>query len=234
MKYKKDSLGTRMKTYEEVSRNFLIKKVPVIIRLDGKSFHTLTRHCDKPFDSRIMDAMSNSVEYLVNNIQGCKVSYTQSDEATLLLTDYEDIKTGCWFEYNVQKLTSIAASMMSVAFNHYYKPDKFQVFDARAFNIPKEDVVNCFLWRAKDWERNSIQMLAQANFSHKELQGLNQEKLHNLLHTIGKNWTTDLTDREKNGRFFIKNPDNKFIIKDDIKPTYLSIEEELRDLIYTT
>lgn len=224
MKYKKDSLGDRMKTFESVSKTFLMKKVPVMIRLDGKAFHTLTRHANKPFDTRLMDAMSDSVEYLIKNIQGCKVAYTQSDEVSLLLTDYETIQTGCWFEYNVQKLASVSASLMSVAFNHYYKPDNLQVFDSRVFNIPREDITNCFLWRAKDWQRNSIQMLAQSNFSHKELQGLNQEKLHNLLYTKGINWTTDLTQREKNGRFFIKGELNRFIINDDIKPNYQDVD----------
>ena len=94
MQHKNDSLGNRIKRYENVNRNYLTKKVPVMLRLDGKSFHTLTRHCNKPFDIRIMDAMSNSVEYLMNNIQGCKVGYLQSDGISLLLTDYDDIKTG--------------------------------------------------------------------------------------------------------------------------------------------
>lgn len=49
MAKKNDSLGDRMKGYEDVSRNFLTRRVPAIIRLDGKAFHTFTKGMEKPF-----------------------------------------------------------------------------------------------------------------------------------------------------------------------------------------
>lgn len=222
--YTKDGLGDRQKRYEYNTRYYLTKKVPVIIRLDGRAFHSLTKQCQKPFDVRFMDAMSDSCMSLIKNIQGAKAIYTQSDEATILLTDYEDIKTGAYFDYNLSKILSIVSSTMSVEFNKNYQPTKIQVFDARAFNIPREDVVNNFLWRAQDWNRNSIQMYAQANFSQKQLHKKNKQGLHDILHTIGKNWTTDLTDREKNGRFIIKQG-AEFVINDKVLPTYESIAQ---------
>ena len=100
---KKDALGNRMKAYEGASRNFLTRRIPVIIRLDGKAFHTFTKGMEKPFDRVLMRAMQNTMKHLCENIQGCVFGYTQSDEITLVLTDYATIKTDAWFDYNVQK-----------------------------------------------------------------------------------------------------------------------------------
>lgn len=117
MANKKDSLGDRMKGYENVSRNYLTHRVPVIIRLDGKAFHTFTRGMEKPFDPILTQTMQQTMKSLCENIQGCVLGYTQSDEITLVLTDYATIKTDAWFNYNIQKMTSIAASMATLAFN---------------------------------------------------------------------------------------------------------------------
>ena len=225
-----DSLGDRMKRYEQVSKLFLTKKVPVIGRLDGNAFHTLTKHCKKPFDESLMNAMSDSCIAVMNKIQGCKVAYTQSDEVTFLITDYETIDTMAWFDYNVSKLVSISASTMSVAFNKSFESPYDAIFDARFFNVPKEDVINNFLWRAKDWNRNSLQMYCRSIFSHKQLHGANRETMHNMLHESGKKWTTDLNDRERNGRFFIKTSSG-IIVNDTILPTYQSMESIIKEFL---
>ena len=116
----KDSLGDRMKGYENISRNYLTRRIPAIIRIDGKAFHTFTRGMKKPFDRILMSTMQDVMKYLCENIQGCVFGYTQSDEITLVLTDYEKITTDAWFGYNIQKMSSIAASMASVAFNKFF------------------------------------------------------------------------------------------------------------------
>jgi tRNA(His) guanylyltransferase len=217
-----DSLGDRMKGYEKVSRGQLVKRMPVIVRVDGKAFHTLTRGCEKPFDEKIMDSIYLAAKETSKQIQGFKVAYVQSDEVTFLLTDYEEINTEGWFNYNINKMVSISAAMMSVYFTQFFGRQGF--FDGRAFNVPKEDVVNCFLWRAQDWKRNSMQMYARANFSHKELHKKNVEDMHNMLHSIGKNWATDLTERQKNGTFILKDK-----TRHDILPTYESINSIVMD-----
>nr|WP_290461235.1 tRNA(His) guanylyltransferase Thg1 family protein [Acutalibacter muris] len=210
MSNKNDSLGDRMKRYEGVSRNFLTRRVPVVIRLDGKAFHTFTRGMKKPFDRILMNAMQETMKYLCKNVQGCVFGYTQSDEITLVLTDYATIKTDAWFGYNVQKMTSIAASMATLAFNacfidnaeaavQYYDTEssiqgalefdysvyesKFgsAMFDARAFSVPVDDVCNCLIWRQQDATRNSIEAVGQANFSHKELQGKSCNDIQEML-----------------------------------------------------
>ena len=181
-------LGDRMKRYESVSRTYSTRRVPVIIRIDGKAFHTFTRGFDKPFDDALTAAMQNTMKDLCENIQGCVFGYTQSDEITLVLTDYATLTTDAWFDYNIQKLCSIAASMATLYFNQSFKQETdFQIyrnlhenvydkvllkgamFDARVFTIPKEEVCNCLIWRQQDAIRNSIEATGQAHFSHKQL-----------------------------------------------------------------
>lgn len=213
MAIKKDSLGDRMKAYESIPKTFLTRRIPIIIRLDGKAFHTFTRGMKKPFDSILIQTMQETMKYLCENIQGCVLGYTQSDEITLVLTDYETITTDAWFGYNVQKMTSISASMATLAFNRiferlvYEKHDMYfadkegisaeqalylekmfmkfnkALFDSRVFSIPKEEVCNCLIWRQQDATRNSIQSVGQANFSQKQLNGKSCDMIQDMLFT---------------------------------------------------
>lgn len=204
---KKDSLGDRMKEfYENRSKLYLPRRVPVIIRLDGKAFHTFTKGFKRPYDEILHNTMNSTMKYLCENIQGCKLGYTQSDEITLLLTDYDTITTDAWFGYGMQKVCSVAASMATLAFNRFfrenfnealsnlgspidsdpylstlYKKLDCAMFDARCFSIPKDEVTNCFIWRQQDATRNAIQMLGQCNFSHKELHGKSCNDIQDML-----------------------------------------------------
>jgi len=225
-KVKKDSLGDRMKRYEGVSKGSLVSRIPVILRLDGCHFHSFTRGFQKPFDEPFMTAMQHTMKYLCENIQGCVFGYTQSDEITLVLIDYQKINSSAWFDNEIQKMCSVSASMAAMAFNNYFKDNVNKdgaigiadaqwnaymraiktgaYFDCRAFNVPQSDVCNCILWRQQDAVRNSIQALAQANFPHKELQNLNCNQLQEKLFTEkGINWN-DLTIPEKRGTACIK------------------------------
>ena len=202
----KDSLGDRMKeNYENRAKTYLVRRMPVIIRLDGKAFHTFTKGLKKPYDEIFHNAMNATMKYLCENIQGCKLGYTQSDEITLLLTDYDTLTTAAWFDYNVQKICSVSASMATMKFNDVFSElyhkilfeeedptanpylnvlfDKLNkaMFDSRCFNIPKEEVTNCFIWRQQDATRNAIQMLGQCNFSHKELQNKSCNDIQDML-----------------------------------------------------
>lgn len=210
MSNKKDSLGDRMKeNYENRAKTYLVRRMPVIIRLDGKAFHTFTRGLKKPYDEIFHNTMNATMKYLCENIQGCKLGYTQSDEITLLLTDYDTLTTDAWFDYSVQKMCSVSASMATMAFNKYLEAETFKyvdaliakqdlnsdheyidvlerkignaMFDSRCFNIPVEEVTNCFIWRQQDATRNAIQMLGQCNFSHKELQDRSCNDIQDML-----------------------------------------------------
>ena len=214
-----NEIGKRMKEYyENIPKNKLMRRAPVIIRIDGKAFHTFTRGFKRPFDEILIKSMQETMKYLCENIQGCVLGYTQSDEISLLLVDYKNLNSSAWFDYEVQKMCSIAASMATMAFNKsftknaeefmtdcaasyemeglcgkgteeyklcevYQKAmEKGAMFDARCFNIPKEEVTNYFYWRQLDAIRNSIQMIGQANFSHRELQFKTCEDIKDMLY----------------------------------------------------
>lgn len=224
-----DSLGDRIKRYEATFNYTTVKRIPLMIRVDGKAFHTLLNKAKKPFDYLFMNCMREASFDTAKEMQGFKAAYIASDETTFCLTDYDDINTQGWFDYKLSKVISISAALMSVNFNKYYKPDSFPVFDSRAFSVPIDDVVNTFLWRAKDWQRNSIQMYARNFFSHKQLNNKSIEIIHEMLHSIGKNWTKDLDNREKNGTFIILNKETGIKeIKTDILPSYIDIYNNLK------
>lgn len=113
----KTTLGDRMKNnYENISRYYLTRRMPVIIRIDGKAFHTFTRGFKKPFDDILVKTMQETMKYLCENIQGCVLGYTQSDEISLVLVDYAELTTDAWFGNNLQKMCSVSASMATMAF----------------------------------------------------------------------------------------------------------------------
>ena len=237
----RDDLGTRMKTfYEGISKTRLMRRCPVAIRIDGKAFHTFTRGFNKPFDEVLIESMQETMRYLCENIQGCVLGYTQSDEITLILVDYKKLNSSAWFDYEVQKMCSIASSMATMAFNKFFKKNvenleqyyaieyetngwygkgtpeyemcetyskavgKGAMFDCRCFNIPKEEVTNLIYWRQLDASRNSIQMVGQANFSHKELQNKSCNQIQDMLmEQKGINWN-DLPIYQKRGSCCIK------------------------------
>ena len=240
-----DDLGVRMKTfYEQIPKTKLMRRCPVAIRIDGKAFHTFTRGFQKPFDEVLIKSMQETMKYLYENIQGCVLGYTQSDEITLILVDYKKLTSSAWFDYEVQKLCSIAASMATMAFNNIFSKyvrgfdlalayndngidteenrklweiynkavNKGAMFDARCFNIPKEEVTNLVYWRQLDASRNSIQMVGQANFSHKELQNKSCNDIQDMLMIQkGINWN-DLPTYQKRGSCCVR---NKIVIESD-------------------
>lgn len=243
----KSSLAKRMKQYESVSKTTLVRRMPVIIRLDGRSFHTFTKGFKKPFDEVLVKSMQETMKYLCENIQGCVLGYTQSDEITLVLVDYQTLDSQPWFDNEIQKMCSISASMATMIFNKYFskyanlkarqiESEKFYcginddteefikkckeyrkladtyrksiengaMFDARCFNIPKEEVTNNIYWRQLDATRNSIQMVGQANFSHKELQNKSCNQIQDILFTQkGINWN-DIPTHLKRGSCCVK------------------------------
>lgn len=198
---KRDSLGDRMKgQYEDRSRVMLPRRTYTILRADGKAFHTFTRHCQKPHDQRLADAMDAAAVALCEEAQGSCFGYVQSDEISVLLTDFTTIHTDAWFDGNLQKIVSVAASIVTGAFARAWSGDKMPVFDCRAFTIPDPvEVENYFIWRQQDATRNSVSMLAQAHYSHGQLQKKNSADMHDMLHQKGINWN-DCSAGQKRGR----------------------------------
>ena len=240
-----DEIGKRLKrNYENVSKTKLMRRCPVAIRIDGKAFRTFTRNFEKPFDSIFRGSMRETMKYLCENIQGCVFGYTQSDEITLILIDYQTLDTDAWFDYEVQKICSISASMATMAFNRIFSKkvsrylddfyeawniskeeedyakaldkavDKGAMFDARCFNIPKEEVTNLVYWRQIDAIRNSVSMVGRTYFTDKELKGKKCEEVKDmLLEQKGIDWDTyDVSN--KWGSACIRTEDGWIIDKD--------------------
>jgi Uncharacterized conserved protein len=203
-----DQFGDRMKRYENVSRIYLPEKTPVIIRIDGKAFHTYTRGLEKPFSKDLSNIMWETTKFLCENIQGCVLGYHQSDEISLLLVNYKEVNTESWFKNNIQKMVSVSASLATAKFNELSKnvfPHKgLAFFDSRVFVLPKEEVTNYFVWRQQDAIKNSISMVAQANFPHKRLQGLNGKQMQELLFQEKEIIWDDLETWKKRGICLIK------------------------------
>lgn len=239
-------LANRMKDYEKRNRYYLQKRLPVIIRLDMRAGHNFTKGFKRPFDEIFMKTIAKTAQYLCANIQNVKMSYQQSDEISLLLVDYEKLDTDQWFDYRVDKLCSISASMATMEFNRRFIDNvdewvvsgeiqeeldsdtveqlyklqdayieaeyKGAMFDARVFNIPKEEVTNYFYWRQLDASRNSIQMVGQANFSHKELQYKSCNDIQDMLMTQKSiNWN-DFPIYQKRGSCVVR---NKVVLESD-------------------
>lgn len=226
------NIGDRMKAnYEDRARYYLTRRTPVIVRVDGRAFHTFTRGMNKPFDFGFMDAMRYAAGAVCDEAQGCKAAYIQSDEASFLLTDYDTLQTEAWFDSNKSKVETISASVMTAAFNQYIQRPVVAHFDARAFNIPREEVANYFLWRMLDWERNSVSMYCGAHFSPKQMHGQGRADQHEMLHSIDKNWTTDLDERTRNGMWIIRDEGGGWTWRDDILPQWAGIDAILQPMI---
>lgn len=195
-----DALGDRMKSqYEHRARLMLPRRTYTVVRLDGKAFHTYTRGLERPFDQQLMDDMTETARFLCTEVSGCQLAYTQSDEISLVLTDFATPKTQAWFDGSQQKIVSVSASMATAKFNEL-RPGRLAFFDSRAFTIPDPiEVENYMVWRQKDATRNSIIMAAQAKFSHRELHGKDGGEIQEMLWSVhGVNWN-DYDPRFKRG-----------------------------------
>ena len=219
----KDSLGDRMKGhYENRTRFLLPRRTYTILRIDGKAFHAYTKGCERPFDALLAEDMDSTAVALCKQIEGAQLAYVQSDEISLLLTDFADNQTQAWFDGNLQKLVSISASMATAHFNSFRwqrrpleergasdSPDLLQeaiaYFDSRAFTIPDPaEVENYFIWRQQDATRNSVSMTAQTHIPHERLQGKTSDEMQEMLwQECGINWN-DMPSGFKRGRCVVR------------------------------
>lgn len=233
-----DSLGDRMKGYEDVTRYNVLRRTPVIIRLDGRAFHTFTKclkHLDdlstSPYSTKMHDVMSATTVALVHQIQNVQFAYTQSDEISLLLRDWDKHETEQWFDGGIQKMISVSAAIASVTFNHFFRdirePESYNQlaqFDSRVFNLPKEEVTNYFIWRQQDASRNSVQMYGRHYFSQKQMHGKNNSMVQDMMmKEHGVNWN-DMPTWTKRGSCAYHRPEGMDypypVIHDDEIPLF--------------
>lgn len=222
-----DSLGDRMKRYELSTRQNLMRRTYTLLRIDGKAFHTYTKGLKRPFDDGLIDDMDAAAIYACKKIQGAVMAYVQSDEITIVITDFEKITTDAWFDNNVQKMVSVSASLVTSEFNRLrlkralhdklYDPEfpgnidchalddfltKFKTaeFDSRVWQMPTYDeVCNNLIWRQQDATRNSISSVAQSLYSHKELEGKDGNQKQEMIFQKGINWDS-YPSKYKRGR----------------------------------
>ena len=215
----KDSLGDRMKGhYEDRTRFLLPRRTYTILRIDGKAFHSYTKDCARPFDAPLMEDMDLTAVALCRQIEGAQIAYVQSDEISLLLTDFADSQTQAWFDGNLQKLVSISASIATAQFNSCrwqrlldaqgvadLRGGPTAHFDSRAFTVPDPaEVENYFIWRQQDATRNSVSMTAQAHLPHERLQGKTSDEMQEMLwQECGINWN-DMPGGFKRGRCVVR------------------------------
>lgn len=206
--------------YEDRTRIFLPRRTYTIIRIDGKAFHTYTKGLTRPFDDKLMEDMDSTAAYLCKNIQGAKFAFVQSDEISVLLTDFDEITTEGWYDGNIQKMVSVSASLATGVFNEL-RPGKLAFFDSRVFTIPsKTEVENYFIWRQQDTTRNSISSVAQSLYSPKQLEGKNSDQKQELIFQKGINWN-DYDPKYKRGRLIVK----KGYLKDTVERTKWAMDE---------
>lgn len=200
----KDNLSERMKDfYENRTKTFLPRRTYTLIRLDGKAFHTYTRGLEKPFDDKLINDMDETAKYLCKNIQGAKFAFVQSDEISILLTDFDKLQTSAWLNGNVQKITSISASLATAKFNEL-RPNKIALFDSRVFTISSNvEIENYFISRQQDTVRNSISSVAQSLYSNTELYKVNVDEMQELCFKKGVNWN-EFDPKKKRGRIIVK------------------------------
>lgn len=224
-----EKFGDRLKKmYEDRTRFYLPRRTNLIIRIDGKAFHSYTKHCSRPFDDQLMNDMNSTAISLCEEIQGAKLAYVQSDEINIWATDYDKQDTNAWFDNNIQKITSVSASIATAKFNllrindqetgrFHNAYENLAYFDARTFTIPElYEIANFFKWRSDDASRNSVQMVARSLYSHKELEGKNNTQLQEMIFQKGENWN-DLPSFYKRGRYIVKVKEPKEVtIKDKI------------------
>lgn len=213
----KTALGDRMKVYEQVTRYQLPRRTYTLIRADGRCFTNFLRYAERPFDAGFMAAMDEVALALCSEITGALFAFTQSDEVSVLVTDFDSTQTQPWLNGIVQKLVSISASIATAAFNQATVRHQLDVvehgtatFDARVFTIPDPvEVANCLVWRQRDAVRNSILMAGQAHFSHEELQGVSTDQIQELLwREKNTNWN-DYPVGCKRGRVTIRQPSER-------------------------
>lgn len=184
-----DALGDQMKQYEDATRAYLDSTGYIVVRLDGRAFHTFTRGMEKPHCTELQRALDLSAMALAKEMMGTKLAYGQSDEYSFLLTSCDTPDTEAWFGGNIQKIVSIASSVFTSEFSRLYTTGRPAHFDARVFTLPSlTEVINYFIWRQQDCIRNSILALGQVHFSHKQMQGKKTPQVLEMLNAIGVQW----------------------------------------------
>lgn len=246
MNPKQKSLGDRMKEYENVTNTYLVHRMPFVARIDGRAFHSFCKGMYKPCDNFFIKVMDETAKYLRENVPDCAISYVESDEITLCIFPYKTFTTTPFFDGRIQKLCSILASMATWKFNSILNewqnyPDcdiedlpsdykerieerawanrlknRVAMFDCRVWNLPREEVLNCLLWRQQDSKRNAILTAGQTFLGKKQSFGFKTtEIIDKLLKEKKIDYWTEIPKNYHYGRTFTSLPEEKIWIFDN-------------------
>lgn len=195
--------------YEDALRLFVPRRTYLVIRIDGRGFHTFARKMQRPYCRPLADALDQAAIGLCSEMIGCRFAYGQSDEYSFLLTDFEKETSSLWFDGNVQKIVSVSASLFTGYFNRAFGGEQVAAFDSRVLVISQRaEVEKYFLWRQLDASANSLNMLASAHYPHAELVGKSTQEKHEMLFARGVNWAKEPADF-KRGRVVRRAPTGK-------------------------
>jgi len=210
-----EDLGNRMKAYEDCYSIKMPKKLPVVIRVDGKSFSRMVKNwkCEKPFDKNFVKTMQETALQLCYNIEGAMMAYVQSDEVSVVIRNDRTINTDAWYDNKIQKICSVSASIATTNFNCTFFQDRedfsnaanWAKFDCRAWVLPEHEVQNYMVWRQSDASRNSVSMLGRAFFSANELHGKKTREVKKMLSEKGVVWD-ELPTNFRLGSCVVKKP----------------------------
>lgn len=218
-----DTLKDKCLYYRSLTDTRLVPNSYVLVMLDGRSFSSMIKNKFKlPFDDNFIDMMNETAKYVCENVSGCKLAYVQSDEISLVLTDFDTPTTDSFFGYRTFKLLSIIASLATAKFNQLMTlynmsnglgmnpgdcimKTKLAQFDCKVWNVPTlNDVYAWFLYRQNDCIKNSKGQLAQTYYSHKELFKLTtDQQIEKLNVEKSINWH-EFDDNKKYGRLITK------------------------------
>lgn len=218
-----DTLKEKCEYYRSLTDYKLMPNSYVLVMVDGHCFSKLIKNkFDKPFDDLFINMMNETAMYLCENIQGAKFAYTQSDEISILITDFDTPKTDSFFSFRLCKMQSLIAAMATAKFNQMYAKlandykgfdlKKFDMkeyptytFDCKVWTVPNaNDAYAWFLYRQTDCIKNSKAQTAQTFIPHDTLKHLNADEMINLCkETKGIDWYDYPNDR-KYGRVIKK------------------------------
>ena len=190
-----------MKGYEApMTSQRLDASLPICARIDGRSFSSFTRGCEKPFDAKISTSMRETCAYLVEETHA-KIGFVQSDEISLI---WQNVEGGSViFDGKVHKMTSVLASMAAVKFYSIYGGDKLPSFDCRVWQVPSQiEAANTILWRALDARKNSVSSACHTKYSAKQMHQKNREEQVKMLAEAGVNFEEDYSSEDKWGSYY--------------------------------
>ncbi len=223
------SLGDRMKEYENVTNASLYKRMPIILRIDGRAFHSFTKGMEEPYDENFISLMNKTMIDVFESLSDTVLGYVESDEISILICPYASYDTEPVFSARIQKLCSVAASIATQSFiKNLYKMtlvnetiewaskyiERNITFDCRCFNLAKEEVSNYFIWRQQDCRRNSILNAAHFYLGKKKCIGFKTpELIDKMLDEKNVDYWTNTPNYVHYGRTCFRNNEGKTEIR---------------------